>query len=33
MFGRKPHLLIDILFGRNAADLRGNSTTYIENLK
>ena len=36
MFGRKPHLPIDILFGTNTADLRGhkgNSTTYIENPK
>ena len=33
MFGQKPHLSIDILFGTNTADLRGNSTTYIENLK
>ena len=36
MFGRKPHLPIDILFGMNTADLRGhkgNSTTYVENLK
>ena len=33
MFGRKPHLPIDLLFGTNTADLRGNSTTYIENLK
>ena len=36
MFGRKPHLPIDILFGTNTADQRGhkhNSTTYIENLK
>ena len=36
MFGRKPHLPIDILFGTNTTDLRGNrgnSTTYIENLK
>ena len=36
MFGRKPHLPIDILFGTNKADLRGhkgNSTTYIENLE
>ena len=33
MFGQKPHLLIDILFGTSIADLRGNSTTYIENLK
>ena len=36
MFGRKPCLPIDILFGTNTADLRGhkgNSITYIENLK
>ena len=33
MFGRKPHLSINILFGTNTADLRGNSTTYIEDLK
>ena len=36
MFGRKPHLTIDILFGTNTADLRGhkgNSTTYIKNLR
>ena len=33
MFGRKPHLPIDILFGTNTADVRSNSTTYIENLK
>ena len=33
MFGWKPHLPIDILFGTNTADLRGNGTTYIENLK
>ena len=33
MFGRKPHLPIDILFRTNTVDLRGNSTTYIENLK
>ena len=33
MFGRKPHVPIDLLFGTNTADLRGNSTTYIENLK
>ena len=35
-FDRKHHLPIDILFGTNTADLRGhkgNSTTYIENLK
>ena len=34
MFGRKPHLPIDILFGTNTADLKGNtSTKYVENLK
>ena len=33
MFGQKPCLPIDILFGTNTADLRGNSTIYIENLK
>ena len=34
MFGRKPCLPIDILFGTNTADLKGNtSTKYIENLK
>ena len=34
MFGRKPHLPIDILFGMNTADLKGNtSTKYVENLK
>ena len=33
MFGQIPCLPIDILFGTSTADLRGNSTTYIENLK
>ena len=34
IFGRKPHLPIDILFGTNTADLKGNtSTKYVENLK
>ena len=33
MFGQKPCLPIDLLFRTNAADLRGNSTTYIKNLK
>ena len=34
MFGRKPHLPIDILFGTNTADLKGNtSTKYVKNLK
>ena len=34
MFGWKPCLPIDILFGMNTADLKGNpSTKYVENLK
>ena len=33
MFGWKTHLPIDLLFGTNTADLKGNSITYIENLK
>ena len=34
MFGQKPHLPIDILFGMNTADLKDNtSTKYVENLK
>ena len=36
VFGRKPRLPIDILFGTNTGDLRGhkgNSITCIENLK
>ena len=34
MFGRKPHLPIDILFGTNTAELKGStSTKYVENLK
>ena len=33
MFGQKPCLPIDILFGTNTADLRGYSATYLENLK
>ena len=34
MYGRKPHLPIDILFSTNTVDLRGNtSTEYVENLK
>ena len=33
MFGRKPCLPIDIIFGTNTAELKGNtSTKYIENL-
>ena len=34
MIDRKPHLPIDILFGTNTADLKGNtSTKNIENFK
>ena len=33
MFGWKPHLPIDLIFGTNAADLKGNSIAYIENLQ
>ena len=34
MFGRKPHLQIDILFGTNTAKLKGNtSAKYVENFK
>ena len=33
MFGQKPCLPIDLLFGTNTADFKGNSITYIENLK
>ena len=34
MFGRKPHLSIDIIFGTNTAELKGNtSTDYVEYLK
>ena len=34
MFGRKPHLHINILFGTNTTDLKGNtSNKYVENLK
>ena len=33
MFGWKPHLPIDLLFGTNTANLKGNSITYTENLK
>ena len=32
-FGWKPHLHIDLIFGTNTADLKGNSITYVENLK
>ena len=33
MFGCKPHLPIDLTFGTNIANLKGNHITYIENLK
>ena len=33
MFGCKPYLLIDVIFGMNLADLKGNHITYIESLK
>ena len=33
MFGCKPHLPIDLIFGTTLADLKGNHITYIENLK
>ena len=33
MFGCKLDLPIDLIFGTNLKDLKGNHTTYIENLK
>ena len=33
IFGQKPHLPIDLIFGTNTADLKGNNITYVENLK
>ena len=33
MFGCKPHLPIDLIFGTNTADLKSSSITYIEKLK
>ena len=34
MFGWKPGLPIDTLFGTNTSDLKGNTRTkYVENLK
>ena len=33
MFGRKPRLPIDILFGTNTADLRGHKGTVLPILK
>ena len=33
MFGQKPCLPIDLIFGTNTAGLKGNSIAYIKNLK
>ena len=33
MFGCKPHMPIDLIFGTNVAALKGSSITYIENHK
>ena len=33
MFGCKPCLPIDLIFGTSLTDLKGNHITYIENLK
>ena len=33
MFGQKPCLPIDLIFGTNTANLKGSSITYVENLK
>ena len=33
MFECKPCLPIDLIFGTNLTDLKGNHITYIENLK
>ena len=33
MFGQKPHLPIDLIFGTRTTDLKGSSITYVENLK
>ena len=33
MFGWKPHLPIDLIFGTITANFKGNSITYVENLK
>ena len=33
MFGHKPCLPIDLIFGTNHMDLKGNHITYIKNLK
>ena len=33
MFGWKPHLPIDLILGTDTANLKGNSITYVGNLK
>ena len=33
MFGQKPHVPTDLIFRTNTADLKGNSITYVGNLK
>ena len=33
MFGCKPHMPIDLIFGTNIANLKGSSVTYFGNLK
>ena len=33
MFGQKPCLPIDLIFGTNLTDLKGDHITYIKNLK
>ena len=34
MFGRKPHLPLDIIFSTNMAEVNGNTITkYVKNLK
>ena len=33
MFGCKPHPPIDLIFGTNITNLKGNHITYIKNLK
>ena len=33
MFGCKPHLPIDLIFGTNLTDLKGNHIIYTENVK
>ena len=33
MFGCKPHLPINLIFGTNTSNLKGSNITYVENLK